>query len=151
MTAGIEIVQRPTAFLVGLPVIGRFDELGTLVPAAWDALPEAIEGTTVSPGGPFAELSVELGRGRYHETVGVLVEDTGGDVPRLPGAVVGVVPGGRWVQVTHEGPRKTIAATFGRLLEWIEERGHHAGDHKLDTGYRLDAAPETHVLAVQLG
>jgi len=149
MTTEIEVVQRPTAFLVGLPVIGRFDELGTLVPAAWDALRDAVAGTGLS--GPFAELSVELGQGRYHETLGVLVEDTGGDLPQVPGAVVGVVPAGRWVQVTHEGPREAIAATFGRLLEWLEESGHQAGEHKLDTGYRLDGAPETHVVAVQLG
>lgn len=143
----IELVERPPALVVGLPVLARFADLGTLVPAAWRSLAGALGGRRP---GTLAELSVDLGDGRYHETVGVLLELGDAGAVRLPGAVGSLVPGGRWAQVPHEGPASAIADTFGRLLAWVEEQGEHAGPHKLDAGYRLDGAPERHLLAVCL-
>lgn len=145
----IEIVERPPAVVIGLPVLAPFRDLGTLVPAEWQALAGHLGDDQQSA--PLAELSVDLGDGRYHETVGLLVDLEDGPPAGLPGAVRSLVPGGRWVQAHHDGPAGTIAETFGRLLAWATAHGERAGAHKLDVGYRLDGTAEHHVLAVELG
>lgn len=143
----IEIVERPASLVVGRPVLARFQDLGTLVPAAWQALAGSL-----GPGdtGPFAELSVELVDGRYHETVGALVPLREDGAVRVPGTVGSFVRGGRWAQAAHDGPRHAIAETFGRLLARVAEQGERAGPYKLDVGYRFDGGPERHVLAVDI-
>ncbi|WP_152189055.1 hypothetical protein [Georgenia satyanarayanai] len=142
----IEIVDRAPVLVVGMPVLAGFHELGTLVPAAWRALSRSLG----DDDRPLAELSVDLGDGRYHETVGVLVPLEDAARVRVPGAVGSLVPGGAWAQMVHDGPVHTIAETFGRLLAWAAEQGARPGPHKLDVGYRLDGAAERHTLAVEL-
>lgn len=146
-TPEIVVVKRAPAVVVGVPVIGTFADLGRLVPAAWRRLGDVLGGTGHEE---LAEVSVDLGDGRYHETVGLLTGLGAPDSPGLAGAVRTMVPGGPWAQLAHDGPPGAIAESFGRLLEWVTQQGSHAGPHKLDVGYRLDGRPETHVLAVQL-
>lgn len=143
----ITVVEREPAVVVGIPVTGTFADLGRLVPAAWRRLSDALDGT-----GPeeLAEVSVDLGDGHYHETVGRLTRVDDRDSRWPAAAVHTLVPGGRWAQTSHDGPSGTIAETFGRLLEWVTQQGASAGPHKLDVGYRLDGGTESHVLAVQL-
>ncbi len=141
----IEIVERPPALVLGVPVIGEFADLARLVPDAW----RTVRRRTGTTGQELAEVSVDLGDGRYHETVGLLVDATD-EVP--PAGMVGtLVPGGAWVQTRHDDAADRIAGTFGRLLDWLAAHDRDAGPHKLDMGYRLDGGTEHHVLAVQLG
>ncbi len=147
----IEVIVREPAVVVGVPVIAGFSELAQAVPAAWESLRTSLGGHLGGrPSEPLAEASVELGGGRYHETVGVFLEPEAAGAVRIPGTVHTLVPGGRWAQATHDGPVEDIAETFGRILRWAAAQGHRPGPRKLDVGYRLDRDPGNHLLAVEL-
>ncbi|HLV04405.1 GyrI-like domain-containing protein [uncultured Georgenia sp.] len=143
----IEMVERGPAVIVGVPVIGTFAELGRLVPEAWRRLHDRVGQDSDLT---LAEVSVDLGDGRYHETLGALTGAREARRLHIPGCVCSYVPGGRWVQTIHEGPERAIADTFGRLLDRIAADGGQPGPHKLDIGYTVDGEGGPHLLAVQL-
>ncbi|MGX5695472.1 hypothetical protein ACWKWP_04670 [Agromyces soli] len=134
----MEIVVRRPSLVIGIPVLGRFDELGRLVPEAWASAFASLDGT-------FAEVSTRVGDG-YHEVVGVLSElDT-----NIDGYVHGYVPGGEYVREAHRGERAMIAESFGRIEVWARSRGREVGAVKLDIGYHADGSDLVHELYVGL-
>lgn len=143
----IELVERGPAVVVGVPVVGAFADLGRLVPEAWGRLRSSLDG---GPDHTLAEVSVDLGDGRYHETVGALVGVPEVADLRIPGTVYSYVPSGRWAQTIHDGPTHAIADSFGRLLDWIASGHGEPGRHKLDIGYTVDSSEGPHLLAVRL-
>lgn len=136
----------PLSAVVGIPVVARFDELSTLVPAAWRRLAEIAELRHEV----FVELSTDLGDGHYHEVLGLLREvDSAQDLP-LPASVAVLVPPGEWLSARHEGPVEAIGDTFGELIDAARRAGRRPSGEKLDIGYRLDGAAESHELRIRV-
>ena len=46
-----------------------------------------------------------------------------GSVSAADGVIAGTLPGGRVVEAMHVGPYDTLAATYGEVERWIDERG----------------------------
>ncbi|MFY1652121.1 GyrI-like domain-containing protein [Solwaraspora sp. WMMB762] len=143
----MQIVSREPVVVVGLPVVAPFQDLSTLVPAAWRQLFDRCADLPPSAGGTFAEASYHLGEGRYHEVVGVAVP------PQTPISgqwAAAHVPAGDWAYCRHSGPVEQIGETFGAIEQWLREQGRTVGDMKLDLGYRADAQPQVHDLYVHV-
>jgi predicted transcriptional regulator YdeE len=143
----VEVVQRPEATVLGVEVVAAFDELGVLVPAAWEQVFARVAQLPVPPPHRFAEASRHLGEGRYRETVGVLV---GGPVEVPDGMVLTTLPAGRYVRHRHTGPVETIADGFRAAHEWAGQHGLQVGDVKLDVGYAADGTTGPHELFVDV-
>lgn len=143
----MKIERLDATVVVGIPVTARFDELSTLVPAAWqqffarhDALPQPADGR-------FAEASFSLGDGRYHETVGVPMR---GDL-RVQGPwSLALVPAGRFVSHRFDGPVEDIGQGFQEIYDWAGAEGVELGDCKLDVGYSADLSPGPHDLYIDV-
>ncbi len=143
----MDTAHLPLSAVVGLPVLGPFGELSRLVPAAWQQLEEMV-GRNADEN--FVELSTQLRDGRYHEVVGVLREaGTAAEISR-PGMVTVLVPPGEWLSAQHGGPRETIAEGFDALIAEAQRLGRTPSGEKLDIGYRLDGAEESHELRIRL-
>ncbi|MDM4722876.1 GyrI-like domain-containing protein [Micromonospora sp. WMMA1363] len=141
----MHIIHREPVVIVGLPVIGAFQDLSHLVPAAWREL-FARQAQLPPTGGTFAEASYYLGDGRYHEVVGVTVP---ADTPVSGHWTVAHLPAGAWAHCRHAGPVQQIADTFSAIERWLHERQHTVDGMKLDVGYRADGQPEIHDLYVR--
>jgi len=142
----MRIEELPERSLTGITVESHFDELRTRVPAAWRRIAESGS----SRAARYAELSTELGAGRYREVLGLL--GTGNTLdPSLAAETVTVpVPGGSWVTTVHDGPEPAIAETFGAMLEWAASQGFEPTGEKTDVGYRLDGANGPHELGIRV-
>ncbi|WP_432487352.1 hypothetical protein [Kineococcus sp. SYSU DK018] len=142
----MRFVERDQVVVVGLPVVGTFDQLGALVPAAWERVLSRRH-ELPRPEGGYAELSTYLGDGTYHEVVGVPLPRP----PQRPGRwVVAVAPAGLHAHHRYEGPVRGIGEGFGALHEWVRAQGRTPGDLKLDVGYAADGAEGPHDLHVDL-
>lgn len=140
----MRLTDLPERSLTGITVECRFDELSTHVPAAWRRLSDAHP----PDGAAYAELSTELGDGRYREVLGLLGPDETLDPTLAPRTVT--VPAGSWVTTVHDGPEHAIAETFGEMLAWAAARGLEPTGEKLDVGYRLDGTAGPHELGVRV-
>ena len=142
----VELVRRPALVVAGEPVVGTFDELGELVPAAWRRLLARTD-LPVPADGRYAEASAGLGGGRYLEVVGVVL-DAAADVPDE--CALALLPAGRWARLRFEGPEAGIGDGFGEVLAWGERNGLALGGRKLDVGYAADGGDGPHELFVQV-
>lgn len=144
----MDIVERPATVVAGIPVVAPFDQLGTAVPQAWRELFARRDSLPAPSDGAYAEASFGLADGRYHETVGVVLEDH--DL-RVIGAWSAVyLPAGPFVHHRHDGPVTGIADGFGAIYGWAAGRGLTLGAIKLDVGYTLDGSPRAHDLYVDV-
>ena len=141
----MQIVRREPVVVIGLPVVAPFQDLSTLVPAAWREIFDRRAELPSSGGDTFAEASYHLGEGRYHEVVGVAVPV---QTPVSGQWTVAHVPAGSWAHCRHTGPVEQIGETFGAIEQWLREQGRTVGGMKLDVGYRADAEPQVHELYV---
>ena len=141
----MRIVQREAVVVVSLPVVGAFQDLSSLVPAAWKQLLARRTELPATLDGTFAEASYHLGGGRYHEVVGAAVSV---DTPIIGQWTVAHVPAGEWAHARHTGPVEQIGDTFGAIESWLRDQHRSAGGMKLDLGYRADSLPEVHDLYV---
>ncbi|MET0418103.1 MAG: GyrI-like domain-containing protein [Actinoplanes sp.] len=143
----MRIVQREAVVVVGLPVVGAFQDLGHLVPAAWPQLFARKAELPATPDGTFAEASYHLGGGRYHEVIGAAVSV---GTPISGQWTVAHVPAGEWAYARHAGPVEQIGDTFGAIERWLRDQRRTVGGMKLDLGYRADSLPEVHDLYVHV-
>jgi predicted transcriptional regulator YdeE len=142
------IVQRTDTLVIGIEVVADFAALSTRVPLAWRELFARLEELPAAAGGRLAEASVELGGGRYRETVGVPIE---GPAPAIPkGMSVSRLPAGAFVHHRHEGPVTEIGYGFQVIYDWAGEQGIALGELKLDIGYSPDDRPGPHDLFIGL-
>jgi effector-binding domain-containing protein len=93
-------------------------------------------------GRAYGEVFAELGRqgvatvgppvALYDASVGATADVTAGfrtpvKVSAGGGLVAAVMPGGRVVEVIHEGPYDALESTYGALMEWFAENGVEGG------------------------
>ncbi|MCU1379175.1 MAG: hypothetical protein JWN29_2158 [Acidimicrobiales bacterium] len=138
----MELVDRPAIEVIGLQVDAAFDDLATVVPAAWAQLFERADAIIGRTGTTFLELSTDLGNGRYRELVGAQVV---GGTPPPAGMLAELVYEARWVHELHHGPLEDIGATFALMLDFLADQGLHADGVKLDVGYGADGPHDLYV------
>ena len=143
----MDIIERDPVRVVGIEVVASWKELWTHVPAAWTRLRTRVGEIRDRTDERLVDFSTARGEGIYREVVGAIVE-TDGAVPE--GMVGVVVPGGRWLHHRHEGPAAEIAASFGRMLDWLTDQPYEPNAHKLDVGYTLGGDESVHDLYVGL-
>jgi predicted transcriptional regulator YdeE len=145
---GMEIVNRESLIVVGLPVRAHWKELFVKVPLAWQELfgrHTEIEYRTESA---FVDASLHVSDGEYLQLVGAEVSRVA-TVPYEMWAVE--VSGGLFLHHRHEGPVTDIAGSFGDMYRWAREKGAAAGEFKVDIGYTIDGRERSHDLFVALG
>jgi predicted transcriptional regulator YdeE len=143
----MQIVQLDATVVVGVPVTARFDELGRLVPAAWQQLFQRCDELPQPDDGLFAEASFSLGDGLYHETVGVPLK---GDV-RVQGPwSLALIPAGRFVVHRFTGSVENIGLGFQEIYDWASTEGLGLGSYKLDVGYTAGGSTRPHGLHIDI-
>ena len=144
----LEVFERPAMLVSGWPVLGAFDDLLTQVPAVWDQVRQMLP----PPPEGYAVARNELGDGRYHEVVGVLVGPD--DAP--PGPLTVRLPAGTYLHTRYAGALDGITTTFQTLSASAAARGYRIGTHTLDVGYTFglrrdsDSEHEAHDLWLQV-
>lgn len=143
----MRIVQRRATRVVGLEVVGTWEELWTKAPKAWRALRDRASEIQGRTNDVFVDVSLEESDGVYRQVVGAEVADG----VEAPGGMVAVeVPGGTYVEGPHAGPLEQIPESFGRIYAWAAEQDHAATALKLDVGYTVDGGETEHTLFVRL-
>jgi hypothetical protein len=61
-----------------------------------------------------------------------------------------LVPGGRWVHHTHEGPVSDIGDSYAAMFDFAAAQDETVGRLQLDVGYEPDGLEHVHQLYLQL-
>lgn len=141
----IRKVELPETHVAGIVVIAGFDDLWTLVPAAWKQIFARKESDL--PDQRFAGASLTTGDGLYRETVGFVIEP---DALPLPGFSRAILPAGSYIHCRHFGPAVNIADTFAAMYRFAEDEGLSLGNFKLDIGYSSSGEEVLHDLYVDI-
>ncbi|WP_127127014.1 hypothetical protein [Georgenia sp. SYP-B2076] len=148
----MRLVHRPETDVMGLQVVAGFDRLHVVVPELWDAMFARRDELPAPPDGRYAEASVQLGGGRYRETVGVALvhppKTRSVAVPR--GMSVARLATGLFVTHRHEGDVGDIASGFQAIYDWAEGQDLELGTLKLDIGYTTDCTAQAHDLFINV-
>ena len=134
----MEIIEREPHHLVGPSLTAKLGELPEVVGRLWRRAFELAD----SEDTVFAELSEDPGDGTRVIVVGTLVSEPADDSS--------IVPGGRWVHHTHDGPVTDIGDSYGAMFEFAVDQGETVGTLTLDVGYEPDGSEHVHQLYMQL-
>ena len=98
--------------------------------------------------------------GKYYGIPGETVDveagfPVSGPVSAADGVIAGTLPGGRVVEAMHVGPFDTLAATYGEVERWIDERDMRPKDvmwesYLTDPGEQPDPATWQTLICVPL-
>ena len=143
----MKIVRKEAFEIAGIQVEAEFDDLHSEIPKAWKRLGKQLEEIPHRVGDVMTEISMGAKDGMYTELVGVEVDGNG----TLPEEMVTArIPVQTYIHHRHQGPLEEIARTFGKILEWAEEKGYDTADFKIDHGYLREGSESEHDLYVKI-
>lgn len=143
----MKIVEKEAFSAVGLKVIAGWKDLHTKMPEAWQQFKERY---TEIPGRKhdiLMDISLDKEGDTYTQLIAVEVENP---IVIADGMVAISIPEQTYVHDRHKGDLQEIAASFGKIYDWVKKEGLKAGEFKLDIGYLADGSEEYHDLYVKI-
>lgn len=143
----MELIEKETLILIGLPVAAHWRDLWVEMPKAWQTLFSRIDEIPHRTSEALVDASLQQDGEYYKQLVGARVAS----VERLPEGMEAVeIPAQRYLRHRHEGSLADIAQTFGQMYEWAAENSIEVSDFKIDIGYTADASETFHDLHLGL-
>lgn len=143
----MDIVDRGSMIVIGIPIRANWKDLWVDVPEAWREFVRRHAEVRHPVGETFYDTSLEKNGDEYVQLVGSHVSK----VDRIPAGMHAVeISAQQYIHHTHEGPTKAIAETFGTMYEWARQNGEPAGEFKLDSGYTVAGDELQHDLFIGL-
>lgn len=143
----MELIEKETLILVGLPVAAHWRDLWVEMPKAWRTLFSRVDEIPHRTSEALVDASLHQEGEYYKQLVGARVSR----VEHLPEGMEAVeIPAQRYLHHRHEGSLADIAQTFGRMYEWAAENFIDVSDFKIDIGYTAGASETFHDLHLGL-
>ncbi|TCL65714.1 GyrI-like domain-containing protein [Rhizobium sp. BK251] len=144
----IEVVHRAELTVVGILVDGYWNDLPSIVPAAWRSLFSRVREIPIAEDPPrYVEVSFERSSNLFHEMVAVVAPP---DSVAPHGMHRVTIPRNRYLHVSYNGPLVGIADQFQAIYDHASRTGIAATNVKLDFGYDPQFSPGGHELFVGL-